>query len=152
MNKLKMVNFTECRINKPLSKKFIIKNLSGIATTFKFGASDFEPISHVAPTKKSEVQIALEAEQARKKLAEQEASNENSVVKKKTIRFASSSKMNASGTSDKRTKPILTDEHEATQKFTSASGNTFTQTKVFEKEQTYYLSNNKGIAIVFNPH
>jgi len=38
-----------------LSKKFILKNLSGIATTFKFGASEFEPISHVAPTKKTEI-------------------------------------------------------------------------------------------------
>jgi len=55
MNQLKMVNFTECRINKPLSKKFLLKNLSGIATSFKLGASDFEPISHVAPSKKSEV-------------------------------------------------------------------------------------------------
>jgi len=49
MSKLKMVNFTECRINRPLSKKFIVKNMSGIATSFKFSASDFEPNSHVAP-------------------------------------------------------------------------------------------------------
>lgn len=148
-----MVNFSECRINKPLSKKFLLKNLSGIATTFKFGASDFEPISHVAPSKKSEVQMALEAEAARKKNADKEAAaNDNSLGKKKTIRFAASSKMSATNGSDKRNKPILTDEHEATQKFTSASGNTFTQTKVFEKEQNYFLSNNKGIAIVFHPH
>ena len=32
------------------------------------------------------------------------------------------------------------------------TGNTFTQTKKIEKEQNYFLSNNKGIAIVFNPH
>lgn len=52
----------------------------------------------------------------------------------------------------KRIKPILSDEHEHTQKFSSASGNTFTQTKKIEKDQSYYLQNNKGIAIVFNPH
>ena len=53
---------------------------------------------------------------------------------------------------DKRTKAILSDEHEQTQKFSSVTGNTFTQTKKIEKDQNYYLSNNKGIAIVFNPH
>lgn len=35
---------------------------------------------------------------------------------------------------NKRNRPILSDEHEATQKFTSAGGATFTMTKVFEKE------------------
>ena len=71
---------------------------------------------------------------------------------KKKIKFAASTKISATGMPDKRNKPILSDEHEQTQKFTSASGNTFTQTKVFEKDQNYFLSNNKGIAIVFNPH
>ena len=32
------------------------------------------------------------------------------------------------------------------------TGNTFTQTKALEKEQSFYLSNNKGIALVFSPH
>jgi hypothetical protein len=80
----------------------------------------------------------------------------------KTIRFADTTK--ASGMTatlvkkgtvaiqEKRTKAILSDEHEQTQKFTSVTGNTFTQTKKIEKDQNYYLSNNKGIAIVFNPH
>ena len=54
--------------------------------------------------------------------------------------------------SQKRNKAILSDEHEHTQKFTSVSGSTFTQTKKIEKEQSYFLQNNKGIAIVFNPH
>jgi hypothetical protein len=95
----------------------------------------------------------MEAEAERKRLAEKEAAADaNSLKKGKTIRFASNSKMSASNAQDKRNKPILSDEHEATQKFTSASGNTFTQTKVFEKEQNYFLSNNKGIAIVFHPH
>lgn len=49
LNRLRMLNFTECRINKPLSKKFVLKNLSGIASSFNFEAAEFEPISHVAP-------------------------------------------------------------------------------------------------------
>jgi len=44
-----MMNFMECRINKPTTKKFLLKNLSGIATTFTLNASEFEPLSHLAP-------------------------------------------------------------------------------------------------------
>lgn len=51
-----------------------------------------------------------------------------------------------------RNRPILSDEHEQTQKFSSAVGETFTKTKQLEKEQGFYLSNNKGLAIVFTPH
>ena len=51
-----------------------------------------------------------------------------------------------------RNRPTLSDEHEQTQKFSSAVGNTFTQTKQLEKDQAFFLSNNKGIAVVFNPH
>lgn len=56
--------------------------------------------------------------------------------KKKTIKFDKTTKTNSSRLEGegKRMKPILSDEHEQTQKFTSASGNTFTQTKAFEKE------------------
>jgi len=46
---LKTLNFMDCRINRPLTKKFVLKNLSGIATKFNFSATDFEPLSHVAP-------------------------------------------------------------------------------------------------------
>ena len=49
MNKLQLVSFTNCRINKPTSFKFLLKNLSGIKTNFKLNAESFEPISHVAP-------------------------------------------------------------------------------------------------------
>lgn len=51
-----------------------------------------------------------------------------------------------------RNRAILSDEHEQTQKFSSAVGETFTKTKQLEKDQGFYLSNNKGLAIVFNPH
>jgi hypothetical protein len=147
LNELKVVNFTQCRINKPVSQKFILKNLSGIASTFNFSSGIFEPLSHKAPTNKSEVALALEAEAKRKK--EQEAA-EGSPTKKKTIRFAPG--MSMGGDEQKRTKPILSDEHEQTQKFQSASGATHSMTKVFEKEQNFFLQNNKGIAIVFTPN
>ena len=60
--------------------------------------------------------------------------------RKKTIKFSNTTKLNASQKGeDRRTKPILSDEHEQTQKFSSVSGNTFTQTKAFEKEQKFFL-------------
>lgn len=66
MNKLQMVGFTHCKINKPTSFKFLVKNLSGIKTNFKLCAEQFEPLSHVAPKQKSEIELALEAEAAAK--------------------------------------------------------------------------------------
>jgi len=72
----------------------------------------------------------------------------------KQIRFAASVKSHTGGfkdTAKRRDKPILSDEHEQTQKFSSVTGNTFTQTKALEKSMAYYLSNNKGIALVFAP-
>ena len=38
MNKLQMIQFTNCMINKRATSKFILKNLSGISTKFNFNA------------------------------------------------------------------------------------------------------------------
>ncbi len=46
---LKSLTFANCKINKPTSQKFILKNLSGIKTQFKFSSITFEPVSHIAP-------------------------------------------------------------------------------------------------------
>ena len=51
-----------------------------------------------------------------------------------------------------RTRAILSDEHEQTQKFTSKMSQTFTKTKQLEKEQNFYLKGDKGLAVVFTPH
>jgi hypothetical protein len=51
--------------------------LSGISTSFKFGSEVFEPNSHIAPAKKSEVAKALEAEALRKKELEKQEEIEN---------------------------------------------------------------------------
>lgn len=87
LNELKIVNFTQCRINKPISQKFILKNLSGISSTFNFSSGVFEPLSHKSPQNKSEVAIALEAE-AKRKAEEQKSLSSTGFGKKKTIRFA----------------------------------------------------------------
>ena len=89
-----MLQFPSCTINKTSSQKFILKNLSGIKTSFKFSSITFEPISHVAPQQKSEVQKAQEAEEAKKKeLNESLTSSPSSPPKGgKQIRFAPSAK------------------------------------------------------------
>jgi len=38
MNKLKMITFSNCKINKAISQKFVLKNLSGIKTKFDFSS------------------------------------------------------------------------------------------------------------------
>lgn len=83
-NKLEMFNFTNVLINKTATNKFVLKNLSGINTSFKLNAMLFEPPAHVAPQQKTEIQLALEQEEARKK-AEKAAALEaaNQMGKKK---------------------------------------------------------------------
>ena len=159
MNKLEMVSFTNCRINKPVSFKFLLKNLSGIKTSFKLNAAQFEPIAHLAPLQKTEIQLAMEAEAKRKAEKDlEDAMSQNSYGRasdRRQVKFGASVKSGAytNRTNEhKRTAPILTDEHEQTQKFSSKTGSTFTQTKALEKEQSFFLSNNKGIALVFSPH
>jgi len=62
MNVLRMVNFTNCTINKPSSQKFLLKNLSGISTKFELNSLNFEPVSHTAPQEQNDIRSALEAE------------------------------------------------------------------------------------------
>lgn len=52
----------------------------------------------------------------------------------------------------RRYRAILSADHEETMKFSSVTGNTHTLTKRLEKDAGYFLSNNKGIAIVITPH
>ena len=49
MNKLQIISFTNCKINKRQTSKFVLKNLSGIKTKFSFGSQEYEPTSHIAP-------------------------------------------------------------------------------------------------------
>lgn len=168
-NILRQFKFDDCMINKVSTQKFILKNISGIKTKFKFFSETFEPLSHEAPQVKSEIEKARDEELAKKKQGMNETSDSflrpsTTTMNGKQIRFAPSTKSGATHSNSfigrqsqsagehKRDKPILSDEHEATAKFSSATGNTFTQTKKLEKEANFFLSNNKGIAIVIKPH
>ncbi len=149
---LRMIAFPTCKINKSSSQKFILKNLSGIKTSFKFSSLTFEPISHAAPQQKSEVQKAQEQLEKEKQQQTEEGGTSPSSPSKvgspnknpgvKQIRFAPSAKSGSRfGKSvigqeqpKSRVRAILSDEHEQNQKFSSATGETFTQTKKLEKE------------------
>ena len=59
------------------------------------------------------------------------------IKKKKKVGFAQQTTHGSLTGTDRsavRTRPILSDEHEQTQKFSSAVGETFTKTKQLEKE------------------
>jgi hypothetical protein len=100
------------------------------------------PLEQVAPKEKTELERAKEEAEARAKREAEEAASGSpggkSSKKKKKVGFAttSASGFAASGSNQvaMRTRPILSDEHEQTQKFSSAVGETFTKTKQLEKE------------------
>ena len=147
-----MLNFPTCQINKPSIQKFVLRNLSGIKTTFDFSAKNYAPVTTKLPA-------AIQGKSSLEDLSIKQDTETYSEVskpvskssKKTKIRFALST--HRSKKKEKEFKrPILTDAHEHTNKFSSATGETFTATKRSEKEQNFYLQNNKGIAVVFTPN
>jgi hypothetical protein len=73
-NALSNLIFPNCTINKTSSQKFILKNLSGIKTSFLFDANNYAPVNQVAPKEKSELEKAKE--EAERRAKEQEEDNE----------------------------------------------------------------------------
>ena len=119
-----MLNFPNYSKNKPSIQKFILKNLSGIKSSFNFDFETFAPLDQATPKDKTELERAREeAEMSEKQqLTEQENSGSQSgstkdpAKKKKKVGFANSSNQGFSitGASEQpmRTRPILSDEHE----------------------------------------
>lgn len=62
---LSMLTFPSCTINKVSSQKFVLKNLSGIKTSFLFDVKNYAPTSQVAPKEKSELEKAKEEAERR---------------------------------------------------------------------------------------
>lgn len=57
---LQKLNFPHCIINKTSSQKFVLKNLSGIQTSFEFDVAYFAPLEKTASKDKSELEKAME--------------------------------------------------------------------------------------------
>lgn len=64
-NPLQMVAFPNCTINKTSSYKFVLKNLSGIKTSYDFNVNNYAPLEQVAPKEKTELEKAKEEAEKR---------------------------------------------------------------------------------------
>jgi len=149
---LKALKFPSCTINKPSSQKFILKNLSGIKTTFNFRAITYQPDDIILP---ANIQGKSSIEEIPKQDLDETVTiskpGSKSSKRETKIRFALTNKTKKGLKIKELKRALLTDSHEHMNKFSSKTGETFTATKRLEREQAFYLSNNKGLAIVFNP-
>jgi len=163
---LKELNFLDARINKIEVKKFIMRNKSGIKTSFTISAANYQP-SRFLDEDHMQVSVSESAQKPRlsSKYSSLEISEQsNSKVKNiglhsksaRVIKFALSTKNKSNVIKKKKVyalkHPLLTEAREQEKKFTSALGETYTATKRLEHERSYYLENNKGVAIVCQPH
>ena len=88
---LKALNFPNCTINKTSSQKFILKNLSGIKTSFLFDVRNYAPLNQIAPKEKSELEKAKEEAERRAKDREEDNGSSPDGKKKKKVGFAATS-------------------------------------------------------------
>ena len=151
-NRLRSLKFPSWTINKPSTQKFVLKNYSGIKTTFSFRAVTYDPDSLVLPAN-------IQGKSSLDELPKQDMDDTITISKpgsksskrETKIRFALTKKTKKGEKDIQLKRPLLSDSHEHLNKFSSKTGETFTATKRLEREQAFYLSNNKGLAIVFSP-
>lgn len=137
--KLEKLEFMRCRINQAKQAKFIIKNTSGIKTTFKIIAEKYEPLffKSISPLNSPKKHIT----------------NAN-----KSLTFKSSIRSSIRKTSLKQESlaekcPMLLNDHlEKTENFISEAGKALNQERKLSKDQKFFLQNNKGIAVVCEPN
>lgn len=134
---LKSIEFGTVNISEPKTFKFMIKNNSGLSTTFDLKCERFEPSRYhdelLAEKKAKETQALQYVKQASK------------------VKFSNSTKLASKKKEREKLPPLLTDAHEHQNKFSTKEGETFTATKQLEKSQKFYLGNNQGIAFVCEP-
>lgn len=144
------LEFLGLEINEPTSTKFLIKNLSGIKTTFRLSfenyQSDANPIS-----------IVEEGESSMAKTQGASSTFKKSFSKAFTISTDSVKKTNMSKTA--KPPKLVNERIERTHVFYSSNGMKHTKAKRERLLAENYLSNDKGIAIVcipeegtLNPH
>lgn len=133
---LKQIEFGTVNISEPKTFKFLIKNNSGLSTTFDLKCERFEPSRYhdelLAEKKAKETQALQYIKQPSK------------------VKFSNSTKFNTKKEREKLP-PLISDAHEHQNKFSTKEGETFTATKQLEKSQKFYLGNNQGIAFVCEP-
>ena len=135
------IELLDLQINLPKVLKFSLKNTSGIPTKFNFYMENFEPLNH------KEIVLKHTVTQ----------SSMNSLSKDKIkISFAKDTKFNRSLIDkDKSMRMIgsfIGDEHEKTHNFTSVNGQEMNKMKLLNRDQKFFLTNNKGVAVVCEPN
>ena len=141
------VELMDLIITEPRSVKFVLKNISGLNTSFKLYSENFDPKAHkidsladiVAP--ESHQTFGSSSTEQRKKLA---ALSPN--------KLGGSKKKQLGSTFTKTNYPLLNAAIEKVQNFTSADGKALNHARRLERDQKFYLGNNKGIAVVCEPH
>ena len=135
--KLERLEFVKCKINQAKQAKFLIKNTSGINTTFKIFSDQFEPLYYkaVSPLK-----------------SPKKEKTGNKTILKSSIRSSIRKTSFKQEVIPEKCPILLTDNLEKTDNFISTSGKALNQAKKLSKDQKFFLQNNKGIAIVCEPN
>ena len=124
--KLKEINLKNLRVNTPFELYIKLKNLSGIPTKFILGVKNYPP--------GKEKVVKIDKDQTTTNIT----------------RLSKLSKKTQRNKNFKIDHLLLTAAHEEIN-FTSPKGQEFTKQKQIEKDSIFYLSSQKGIAIVIEP-
>lgn len=143
---LERLCFENAAINKPLTRKFIIRNRSGIGAKFRIRSEKYRPAKVV----KAAANVFATPIRASKQFEPSALTQLPSTAKK--LQFSISSKCKSTGTKKKKVyiidHPILTEENK---QFASPIGETYTATKKAYQEQNLYLERSKGVVVVCRP-
>ena len=136
--KLEKLEFMRCRINQAKQAKFVIKNTSGINTTFKISAEKYEPLffKPISPLKSPK----------------KERSNVKAGTLKSSIRSSIRKTSFKQESLTENCPVLLSDALEKTGNFISEAGRALNQVRKLAKDQKFFLQNNKGIAVVCEPN
>ena len=132
---LRSLDFGMVHINEVKVLKFLIKNNSGLHAHFTIRSESYEP--------------GISQEEAEEKRVQKEA---------QATQFSSGTKVKFTFAAkptqvrEEKLPQLLTNAHEKLNKFSSQNGATFTTTRNLEKNQRFYLANNKGLAVVCVPN
>ena len=125
----------------------MLKNISGLNTSFKLYSENFDPKAHKIDSL-ADIREQLESHQT---------FGSSSTEQRKKLAALSPNKLGGTkkklgSTFNKTNYPLLNAAIEKVQNFTSADGKALNHARRLEKDQKFYLGNNKGIAVVCEPH
>lgn len=142
---LNIFDFKHLKVNKHQTASFIIRNNSGIQTSFNLFVEHYK--AGYERNLKSEMMQKTITKTLKTDEADRSEGGERSILSRASnlnkVSFKKNSKLRVSHN-------LLNDAHEA-YNFTSAKGAEFTKLKQIEKDSVLYLSNKKGVAIVVSP-